>query len=120
MIPLDSPRYPVTNSTPSFGDGVAAFRITDYLSIGAVTAFGAAYGYGIATPRGVRTPSMWLATVVGFSGATCAALISSQSRLMGYSPHNFTEDGHVKKPLLEASAESQEYLSSYAARAPPS
>ena len=32
MIPLDPPRYPVTNSTPSFGDGVAAFRITDYLS----------------------------------------------------------------------------------------
>ena len=44
MIPLDPPRFPVIIPTPSLTDAVKNFRVTEYLSVGAVTTASGVFG----------------------------------------------------------------------------
>ena len=50
MIPLDPPRFPVIIPTPSLTDAVKNFRVTEYLSVGAVTTASGVFGYAIGEP----------------------------------------------------------------------
>eukprot|EP00850_Spirogloea_muscicola_P009539 SM000053S17496 [mRNA] locus=s53:645402:645872:- [translate_table: standard] len=68
-VPLEQPKFPVVDGTPSFGAAVGNFGAADYAN-------------------NVRGPSMYAAATLGAIGGFMLAYQASAGRLMGFKPND--------------------------------